>query len=57
MKTLVAGGAGHIGFDLVQELPGTGHEIIVMDNYMCSKQPLPNCDYKNNAGYDDVSNR
>ena len=40
MKTLVTGGAGFIGSNLVDKLVSLGHEVIVLDN--CSTGRLSN---------------
>lgn len=39
MKYLVTGGAGFIGTNLVKELLGQGHEVVILDNYAAGKKP------------------
>jgi len=38
MKSLVTGGAGFIGSNLVDELVNKGHKVIVLDNFTTGKR-------------------
>ena len=38
MKSLVTGGAGFIGSNLVDQLVSNGHKVIVLDNFSTGKQ-------------------
>ena len=38
MKTLVTGGAGFIGSNLVDELIHRGHHVVVLDNFSTGRR-------------------
>src|SRR3990172_8938020 len=43
MRVLVTGGAGYIGAILVPEFLKTGHEVVVVDNFMYGQTSLLDC--------------
>ena len=47
MRTLVTGGAGFIGTNLIKRLLKDGHDVISMDNYSTGKREneLEGCKY------------